>query len=272
MNNLGEKQFDVPNALPIEKIKDEANNIKTFTFRHQLNSKPGQFVMMWIPRINEKPFSISYDDGRIFELTIAKVGYFTEELFKKKQGERVGIRGPYGSYFKLEPKMQTIALVGGGYGAAPLATIAEEAVNNSIKVFFINGARTKEKLLFRTRLEKIKAEIFYTTDDGSFGEKGLAIDALTKVIAGNPFDAVFCCGPEMMEKAVYELCLKHKVPCQISVERYMKCGHGVCGQCAVDDTGERMCVEGPILSDERLKNISEFGQYYRKKSGKKEMF
>ena len=79
-------------------------------------------------------------------------------------------------------------------------------------------------------------------------------------------------GPEIMEMKVAEICYKNNIPFEVSLERYMKCGFGICGQCCVDPVGWRMCVEGPVIDGEKLKKITEFGKYHRTASGKVEKF
>ena len=96
----------------------------------------------------------AYDNKGELGLSIAKVGPFTEKLFSLKTGDTVGIRGPYGSSFKLEKTFKRILLVGGGYGVAPLAMLAEQAIEKNIEANFCNGARTKNLLLFAKRLDE----------------------------------------------------------------------------------------------------------------------
>ncbi|PIY97346.1 MAG: dihydroorotate dehydrogenase electron transfer subunit [Candidatus Kerfeldbacteria bacterium CG_4_10_14_0_8_um_filter_42_10] len=255
----------------VDRVK-ETSNVDTFYFDYRLNSRPGQFVMLWLPEINEKPFSIAYDTGEGFGLSIAKVGAFTEELFQKKKGERVGIRGPYGRPFWKEKDAKNVVMVGGGYGVAPLATLAEELAKEGVKVHFISGARSQDLLLFNERLKKLKVELYTTTNDGSYGTKGVVTDPLREILRQEKIDLVYCCGKEQMEKAVFDLCEEAKVNAQVSVERYMKCGIGVCGACSVDGTGAPTCQKGPVIESATLRKITEFGKYHRGGSGKKEYF
>lgn len=271
MTNWQNKQ-DKPLLLPIIKREKETENVDTFWFKHSLKSQPGQFVMLWIPGLNEKPFSIAYDLGNQFGLAIAKVGEFTEELFKKKIGKRVGIRGPYGNPFWKEKNAKGVVMVGGGYGVAPLASLAEELVKDGVKVHFINGARSKNQLLFQKRLEKINTKIYTTTNNGSLGIKGIVTDPLQEIIAKEKIDLIYVCGPELMEKAVFDLCEKYQINCQISIERYMKCAFGLCGACSIDGTGEPVCKNGPVFESKNIRNLKEFGKYHRSGSGRKEYF
>ncbi|HIH42013.1 TPA: dihydroorotate dehydrogenase electron transfer subunit [Candidatus Woesearchaeota archaeon] len=267
--------------LKIEKIEQENSNVKSFYFRHKLNSQPGQFVMVWLPGNGEKPMSIARDYGDSFQLAIASVGNVSNKLCCAKVGDFVGIRGPLGTYFSLTDDkaklVKSIALVGGGYGAGPMASLAELAIKKGLKpanIHYIVGARTKDLLLFHKRLEGIGVNVHITTDDGSFGAKGRVIDVLNKVVTDAKknkikIDKIYTVGPELMMKAVYDVAMRENIDCEISLERYMKCGIGVCGSCIVDPTGERMCIEGPIIGKEKIKQITEFGKYHRDATGNK---
>jgi len=91
--------MDIPQHIKISQIVDETPQVKTFYFDYPLNSRPGQFVMLWIPRIDQKPFSIAYDDGQKFGLTVFNRGPLTNKLFQMKVNDCVGIIGPYGTNF-----------------------------------------------------------------------------------------------------------------------------------------------------------------------------
>ncbi|MFA5947387.1 MAG: dihydroorotate dehydrogenase electron transfer subunit [Candidatus Gracilibacteria bacterium] len=265
--------FDTrPKALKIKKIIKENASINTYVFEHSLNSKPGQFVMLWIPEVDEKPFSIAYDDGNEFWLTICKVGAFTEQLFKLKVGDKIGIRGPFGTSYKYKAK-EHLALVAGGYGAAPMHFLAHQALKQKCKIDFIIGARTADLLIYTQKIAGLGGvDLHISTDDGSLGFKGYTTQVLEELLKKKKIDHVFTCGPEIMEKFVGEISEKNNVDCQISVEKYMKCGFGVCGQCAIDDSGECVCKKGPVMEYKYLKKLPEFGKYHRDSVGKKILF
>lgn len=260
-------KLEQPVVLQIKKIADEAEKTKTFVFDYGLESEPGQFINLWIPKFDEKPFSISYQDDKRFAITVACIGIFTEEMRKLKEGDLIGIRGPYGKAFNLKGK--NIILVGGGCGCGPLAFLADEAIKKGVDVSFIIGARTKDALLFLERMKKNNVKTFVTTDDGSFGVKGFATDLLKDFLEKNHIDAVYSCGPEKMMKKVAEMCKDKKIYCELSLERYMKCGFGVCGQCCMDDSGFRVCTDGPVINGEDALKLREFGSYRRDAAGKK---
>ncbi len=279
-----------PQFIPISKIVDEAQDIKTFYFHHELKSLPGQFVMLWVPECDQKPFSIAYDDGSSFGLTIFKRGPATSKLFEMKAGDKVGIEGPFGTSFSRKDNTHYI-MVAGGYGAAPLGFLASVILSEAqrsgaeskdpFSADFLLGARTAELLLFEERLKNIPGlNLHIATDDGSKGHKGYVTELLESLLkerdsstrpnglGRNDNVLVVTCGPELMEKKVLDICNEHDVDCQISIERYMKCGIGICGQCAVDPIGICMCKEGPVVKRELANKITEFGVYHRDKSGK----
>jgi dihydroorotate dehydrogenase electron transfer subunit len=250
------------------KIIDEAQDIKTFLFEGTLNAKPGQFVMLYIPGVNERPFSVYEDSEKSFALTIAKVGEFTSKLFDLKAGEKLAYYGPFGKPFEIKGKH--IALVGGGYGTAPLTFLAKEALKKGIKSELIIGARNKELLLYLNKEYPKEITRHYCTDNGSYGYKGFTTEKLRELLEKDKtIDMIYTVGPEIMMKKVVEISDEFKTGCQISLERYMKCGYGICGSCCVDPDGLRMCKEGPCIDKELAKKVSEFGIYHRDGSGKK---
>jgi dihydroorotate dehydrogenase electron transfer subunit len=254
--------MEVPEILEIKSIVKENRKTKTLFFYKNINAKPGQFVMVWVPGIDEKPFSISFTNP--LGITVVKVGPFTSRLFQMYEGEKLGVRGPYGNGFELEG--ERVCLVGGGSGIVPLALLAEKAKEDELEVVSIIGAKTKDDLLFIDRLKE-SSRVIITTDDGSLGRKGFTTDALEDLLKEESFDCVYTCGPETMMKKVFELCEEFGVECQASLERYMKCGVGICGQCCID--GLRVCKDGPVFNSKQLKNLSEFGVFSRNKSGSK---
>jgi dihydroorotate dehydrogenase electron transfer subunit len=264
-----------PVILKIKKIKSETPQIKTFSFEYPLGAKPGQFIMLWIPRVDQKPISISRQTKNGFELTVFKIGKATEELFKMKVGDKVGISGPYGNSFGIKPKSK-VAVVGGGCGSAPMRFLADELKKAKCTVTFITGAKTGKDVLFKKEFPGTCV----VTDDGSEGMKGYTTQKLEEILSvrnahvrsQQKIDKVYTCGPEIMMKKIVELCKKYKVPCEISMERYMKCGFGICGQCAVDPLGICICQDGPVFSDKIAKKITEFGKYHRDKTGIKHNF
>ncbi len=263
--------MEKPEIVRITKIVDEADGIKSIFLGKRIEAKPGQFVMLWIPRMDEKPFALAYIEKDGFGLTVAAVGPFSNKLCSMKPGDKIGFRGPYGTSYTLDDGLKKIAMVGGGYGAASLALLAEQAIEKGIEVIFINGAKTKDKLIYENRIKQLGISKFIiTTDDGSYGMKGRTTDALEEVLRKEKIDKVFACGPEMMLKKVAEKFIEKNIKCEVSIERYFKCGFGLCGHCCIDPIGIRVCVEGPVVDAKIIQQLTEFGNYHRLKSSRKE--
>ncbi|MBN1494379.1 dihydroorotate dehydrogenase electron transfer subunit [Candidatus Peregrinibacteria bacterium] len=263
---------ELPVALKIKKVVDETPIIKTLYFHYALNSRPGQFVMVWLPGVDEKPMSISEDIGDGFAVTICARGDTTKKITELKEGDQLGIRGPYGTSYHFEQN-ENIVLIAGGYGAAPLYYTALEAAKLNCKIDFIISAHKKENLVFLDKLKKFKGlTLHVATHDGSVGIKGRGTDILKKIVEQKEIHRIMTCGPEMMMKAVCDIGDAKNINTQVSVERYMKCGFGVCGQCVLDPMGIRSCVSGPIMNSKVLKMLDEFGNYQRDENGNKIYF
>lgn len=259
-----------PKTLEIEEVVKETPSIKTFYVdcpEIARKAHPGNFVMLWIIGADEIPISLSKAEksGKL-GLTVEKVGDATAELHELEEGDLIGIRGPYGNGFDLSKK--EMLMVCGGCGAAPLAYAAEEAVRKGKDVTYILAAKSSENLLFKSRLEEYDLDLKIATEDGSAGKKGLATDVLKEELEKQEFDSSLVCGPELMMVKTVELTEEYNIPTQLSLERYMKCGIGICGQCTLDPSGLRVCKEGPVFDYEEIKN-SEFGEYNRNSTGEK---
>ncbi len=255
----------LPTTLTVQRIVKENYRTVTFTFANQLGSiQPGQFIMLWLPRVNEKPISVAYADTDRIELTISAVGPWSKAIQQVKKGTQLGLRGPFGNSFKLTDKR--IMLVGGGFGVAPLHFLAMAARKQKVKVDCIVGARNKKELLYVSKLKKL-TKLHITTDDGSVGTQGYTTDKLAELLQKNSYTQVYSCGPEIMMRKVAELAKQAKTPSQLSLERYMKCGFGICGSCCLDDSGSRICADGTIYSGTQVLKESEFGKYRRDSCG-----
>jgi len=231
--------------------------------------------MTWIPGYDEKPFGIIRKDREGFMISVAAVGESTKALHLMEEGDLLGFRGPYGKPFTKPQKGSKIALIAGGYGMVPLSYLAQEARKSDVETHLFLGARNSEELLFKSWMKEIGVVLHASTDDGSEGYKGYNTDlfknALEKGEWGN-FDYAYIVGPEIMEVKVTKTCYEHNIPFEVSLERYMKCGFGICGQCSVDSTGWRMCVEGPAIKSTDLHKVVEFGKYHRGPTGKVEKY
>ena len=221
---------------------------------------PGQFFMVWLPRLDEKPYAVSFlGDGRV-GITVQQRGPFSTALTELTPGARVGLRGPFGRGFRgaADHDPSRVAIVGGGCGTAVLAPMARRLPGATV----VQGARSANVIL---RPEGLGEQVVFT-DDGSDGRQGFPTEWLVEQAEAGAVDAVYTCGPEVMMAAVAELCRGAGMACQAGLERYMKCGIGVCGQCECD--GQRVCVEGPVFDLADLARMPSFGRRRRDKTGR----
>ncbi len=253
----------------IEKVIDETPTVRTLVFSDEIMSNvlPGQFAMVWIPGINELPMSvmISQETGKA-AFTVRKHGPASTGLFNLNVGQPIGVRGPYGNSFNL--KTGKLLLVGGGTGLVPmmrLLTFVEPTDN----VTLIIGAKSKDEIFFEDLANKLlinnSHKVIVTTDDGSYGEKGLVTDVVEKLVNQTRFDAVYTCGPEMMMYKTVQLARSNGLFVQASLERMMKCGVGICGSCCVGE--DLVCRDGTVFDGDHLSSNKEFGYFYRNKAG-----
>ncbi len=252
-------------------IETESPTVKTFLFKDKecAKAKPGQFIMLWIPGIDEIPLSIldAEEDGTV-AVAVKEVGEATQALHSEKAGEFIGIRGPFGNSFTV--KENKILLVGGGTGMAPLLFLAKKSPSKVKKLVFVMGAKTKEELLFKDKLEDMcsKGNFVATTEDGSYGVKCLATTPLKSLLTKEKFDIIYTCGPERMMRKVFDLAEKHRIALEASLERLMRCAIGLCGSCIIGKY--RVCRDGPIFTSEQLREVrNEFGISKRDFDGKK---
>jgi len=255
----------LPQTVPIREIRDDTRTIRTFVLDAEVpEAEPGQFVMLWLPGVDEKPMSIAQPAP--LTVTVARVGPFTTALHQCKVGNRVGWRGPHGRGFSLREDLPAL-LVSGGCGVGPLYFLASRAVERGIPITAALGARTAGSLLYADQFRALGVDIILATDDGTAGHHGYVTDAISPfAIRDSPF-AIYACGPEPMLVALHRLCRERDIPGQLSLERYMKCGFGICGQCALD--GYLVCQDGPVFDVAQLDGLRDFGHAHRSATGRR---
>jgi dihydroorotate dehydrogenase electron transfer subunit len=224
----------------VEKVQENPKTV-SFVFDAALTAEPGQFAMLWLPGVDEKPFSIAGTDPLMF--TISRVGPFSEALLALLPGDMIWVRGPFGRGFAPAPGRAL--LVGGGYGAAPLHFLARSLLAAGAAAEMALGARTAAELLFVDRFEKLPVPIHAATEDGSRGTRGRVTDVVAPLLASGRFDRLCACGPEGMLDSLAALCVKAGVPGELSWEAYMRCGIGICGSC--EHAARLVCMDGPVF-------------------------
>ena len=218
--------------------------------------KPGQFVNIKVEHSSStflrRPISVHDVDAQhgLLYLFIKIVGCGTASLRELQPGERLNVVLPLGNNF-LIPDAGRCLLIGGGCGVAPLLYLSKEMREKGLEPVILIGTRTQNDILRREVFEQY-AQVYYTTEDGSSGEKGYPTQ---HSILKEHFDHIFCCGPEAMMKAVAAYAVANGIDCQVSLENMMACGIGVCLCCVTDtQTGHKcVCTEGPVFNIKDLK-------------------
>ena len=212
--------------------------------------RAGQFVIVLLHEESERiPLTIADSDAvrGTIRLVVQEVGKTTMEMGTLEPGDEIQVVGPLGKPTHIE-NFGTCVCVGGGAGIAPLLPIALALDDADNPVVSILGGRTQELVILRREMEEVSDEIYYTTDDGSFGSKGLVTHALDAYIEekGKP-DLVIAIGPAIMMRAVSEQTRPLEIKTLVSLNTIMIDGTGMCGGCRVPVGGQSkfVCVDGP---------------------------
>ena len=219
--------------------------------------QPGQFVQVEVPNSKStylrRPISINYVDyaNNQLWLLVRKAGEGTASLMKLAENNIVNLMLPLGNGFTIFPG-ETMLLIGGGVGVAPLLYLGKKAKEAGANVKFLLGARTENDLLELEQFEAV-GDVFVSTENGGKGEKGFVTQH--SVLNFGSFSRIACCGPMPMMKAVAKIAKEKSIECEVSLENVMACGLGAC-LCCVEDTVEGnvcVCKEGPVFNIKRLK-------------------
>jgi len=222
-------------------------------------AKPGQFLEIkcgkGLDPFLRRPISIynvNKEKGTV-EFIFQVKGQGTRILSEEKVGEDIDLIGPlgYGS-FNYEG-CKNVAIIGGGIGTFPLYELAKNVCKNANITVYL-GFRNKEFVVLEEEFKKVCNKLVITTDDGSYAQKGFAIDVLKEDNKKENFDMIFACGPLPMLRAIRNYAIEEDVPCQISLEERMGCGVGACLGCAVKVVSRdeprygHVCKEGPVFN------------------------
>jgi dihydroorotate dehydrogenase electron transfer subunit len=241
----------------IVNIRSESPSTKTFSFTDRLcnKAKPGQFVMLWIPGIDEIPLSIMDVSDGVVSVTVKAVGDATRHMHALEAGATIGVRGPFGNSFT--ESRGKVLLVGGGTGTAPLLFLAKQLAQKTERLSFVEGAKTRDELLFVKEIGGVCQEknIITTTEDGTAGLQCLVTQPLATLLDKERFDMIYTCGPEVMVKKIFEMTEQRKLPLEASLERLMRCGIGLCGSCVIGKY--RVCRDGPVFNAAQLREVKD---------------
>lgn len=230
----------------VTRVAEIASGVKKIDFEWDAKVLPGQFLMLWYPGYGEIPISISHI-GNPKSITVKEYGNVSKLICNMEKGNTIYFRGPYGNHFN--PKGKKILLVGGGSGMASLHPLIGPGV------YGIVAGRTSHDLVFLDEFDRDKVTV--STDDGSMGVKGNALDAL-KLQKLEEFTSIHVCGPEIMMFRIMEHLVGRDLNVEFSLERTMKCGIGICDSCSID--GKQLCRDGPVFHISELSLMKEFGE------------
>ena len=254
-------QFTSP-VISKEKLSQKIFKLTLSSPHLSKRAKPGNFVHIKVSSncypLLRRAFSVHNIDKqeRSFEVLFKVVGKGTEILSEKSPGDMLDLLGPVGKGFSLPQKGETVMLVAGGMGIAPLWFLFTNLIKkiDKDKLMFFLGAKTKKELLYCEKLKDLRTNLIVTTDDGSFGTKGLVTDVFLKEIKRRKNKSgklmIYSCGPPEMLKKISEISKQYDLFCQISLEGSMACGVGACWGCAVklENGGyKRVCIDGPVF-------------------------
>jgi ferredoxin--NADP+ reductase len=212
----------------------------------------GQFVVVMVDEKSERiPLTIADFDKEKGTVTIVflEIGYSTKRLGELKAGDSLAhFIGPLGKASDIKEKEGAMIFVGGGVGIAAIYPIARKAKQLGNEVISIIGARTKDLLMWEDRMREISDELIVTTDDGSYGIKGVVTQPLKDILEKRKdIKKVVTVGPAIMMKFVALTTAPFRVKTIASLNPIMVDGTGMCGGCRVDVGGETKfaCVDGP---------------------------
>ena len=221
------------------------------------NAKAGQFIILRVEDNGERiPLTIADVNKEKGELTIVfmSVGYTTKKLAQLNIGDEIiDLVGPLGKPTDIK-NYGTVVCVAGGYGAAPCYLISKALKDAGNKVYMIMGARNKDLIFWEDKMKLASSELFITTDDGSYGEKGFVTQVLDRLIAKENIDYVIAVGPMPMMKAVADLTKDKSIYTEASMNPIMVDGTGMCGACRLTVNGETKfaCVDGPDFNAHQI--------------------
>ena len=264
----------IPRNFTVERVKEETHD--TFTLDLRLTNgtgdfpfRSGQFNMLYVFGLGEVPISISGDPANSDTLihTIREVGSVTKGLRSLKEGDCLGVRGPFGTSWPIEEAQgKDVVILTGGIGLAPLRPAIYQILSKREQygeIIILYGARTPDDILFHSELEqwssRLDVQLRVTVDHAYpkwYGTVGVVTILISKALFDPENTFAMVCGPEIMINfSVQELNEKgvDLKNIYVSMERNMKCGIGLCGHCQYGPYF--ICKDGPVFPFDRIKHL-----------------
>lgn len=268
----------LPHPATIVAIRDESEDTRTFVLHLTVPvpgldaALPGQFVMLSLLGYGEAAFTLARlprsgaAPGTV-TLTVRRVGALTSALFACEVEARVGVRGPFGRGFPVEGIDRPTVYVAGGCGLAPVQSAIDHQLvhrRRGTPIAIVYGARTPATRILRAALAAWRGMPDVTLiesverDVGDWeGRVGVVVEFVEEAVRAVGAERAALCGPPPMLSAVaarLERAGLGPAAIHVALERYMKCGTGLCGHCYVND--RYLCTDGPVFSLAELQSMS----------------
>lgn len=260
----------LPFEAEVKRIKPQTHDVKTYTLtfrdeerQREFSFRPGQFNQVSLLGYGEAPISISSEPGRrdSFDHTIKAVGVLTNAIARLKEGETLGVRGPYGNGWPIEEAMgKDILIVAGGVGLAPVRSLIAYIHENRSdfgKLEILYGSRTPDDLLFKDEFDdwrrmrdiKLMLTVDRVLKGQAWGHHVGVVTTLFDRLETSPRNSIaVTCGPEIMMRFVVRGLLRKAFSGRqifVSLERQMQCGIAKCGHCQIGP--KYVCLDGPVF-------------------------
>ncbi len=271
----------LPASATVTHVVRELADTVTFGLRTVADPRPaprpGQFNMLWVYGVGEVPISVAgLGDGELPVLhTVRAVGAVTDRLCELEAGDQIGLRGPFGSSWSIRTGTASarvadsshldLVVVAGGLGLAPLRPVIELAAarqDGFRRVSVLVGARSPSQLLYsagidRWRSEGLDVRVIVDTADSSWkGPIGVVTRLLPDAVTEPDHTFAMICGPEVMMRLVTAELVGFGVPAnriEVSLERNMVCGTGICGHCQLREL--IVCRDGPVVRLDQVESL-----------------
>jgi len=256
------KYQEIAKVLENKKLAPEHFRITLIAPKIAREAQSGQFVMVrccdGTDPLLRRPISFNRIDKQkgTIDFLFRVIGNGTRLLSEMEPGRDLDIIGPLGNGFEIDTTKEIAILVGGGAGIAPLLPLAAEIKPKMKGVYAFIGANNINQVLCEEDLKDLGCETIVTTDDGTYGKKGLVTDVMIDSISSKlPIKTIiYACGPRPMIKQLESISMEYKVPCQASLEEWMACGVGACNGCTVNTKSgyKKVCSDGPVFDVKEL--------------------
>lgn len=243
--------------LKIIRNQEIANNIYEMILESKElaeTSKAGQFLHLKLhdqAKTLRRPISIASIDTRHHQIVILYrvVGHGTLEMSTYTPKDSINVMGPLGNGFDTETiqKDSRVLIIGGGIGVAPLYELAKQVSTKTNNVTMCFGFTTQGDIYYEAKFKQL-GQVRYTTNDGTYGRQGYALDAIDDT---ESFDVIYACGPHALNEAIQKR-FEHHDNVFLSLEERMACGMGACYGCETKDKKHRVCKDGPVFNAKEI--------------------